>query len=440
MASGGSACDLGGKPANILVTGGQVKVLDFGLTVFNHQPTGLAGTLKWMAPEVLRGLAASPAADLYAVGVLAYQLFAGRYPFSDHTPEGLLTAILNHDPDLSPSLVPEALAGILRRLLAKAPADRYSDAHQVIADLYQTIHLHPPRETSEVRESFLQAARLMGREAELAEFGRAFKAALRHDGSAWLVGGESGVGKTRLLTELRTAALAQGMVVLQGQAVATSRRPYHLWLDLLHQLALISDPDDHDLAVLKRIEPRVAVLRDAPVADAPDLDPPSTHRRLVAVMTAAFSRLNQPVLLLEDLQWASDESLAILDQLLSIVQDLPLVIVASYRDDELPGLPARLPPMQTRTLNRLRAHEVADLSEAMLGAAGRQPDVVDLLLQETEGNAFFVTEVVRALVEEGGGLDQIGNFTLPDKVFSEGMQRMIQRRLDRSGEQARPML
>src|SRR5690606_21012116 len=103
---------------------------------------------------------------------------------------------------------------------------------------------------------------------------------------------------------------------------------------------------------------------------------------------------------------------------------------ASYRDDERPELPESLPAVPKIKLQRLSERDIARLSEAMLGEAGKHPQVIDLLQRETEGNVFFLVEVVRALAEEVGELDQIGRVTLPQNVFSGGIKRIIQRRLE----------
>jgi tetratricopeptide (TPR) repeat protein len=76
----------------------------------------------------------------------------------------------------------------------------------------------------------------------------------------------------------------------------------------------------------------------------------------------------------------------------------------------------------------------------MLGEPGQQSGVLERLLKETEGNAFFLVEVVRALAEEAGRLSRIGQKALPDKVFAGGVQTIIRRRLQRAPDWARPLL
>jgi tetratricopeptide (TPR) repeat protein len=116
------------------------------------------------------------------------------------------------------------------------------------------------------------------------------------------------------------------------------------------------------------------------------------------------------------------------------------MIIGSYRDDEAPDLPRQLPGAQVVKLQRLNAYAIRELSEAMLGEAGRKPQVINLLEHETEGNVFFLVEVLRALAEEAGTLSRIGAMTLPANVFAGGVQRIVERRLNQVPERYRPLL
>ena len=146
------------------------------------------------------------------------------------------------------------------------------------------------------------------------------------------------------------------------------------------------------------------------------------------------------MLILEDLQWFRSDALALVARISRLAERAPLLIVGSCRDDEAPDMPRRLPGMRPLHLDRLGAPHIAEMSELMLGAAGRGPQLIDLLQRETEGNAFFIVEVVRALAEEAGELSQIGRLTLPTSVFAGGVRQVINRRLGRVPESARPLL
>lgn len=416
------------KPTNVLVTNQQVKVLDFGLSAMVENARGRQGTLAYMAPEVLMQGPIGPAADLHAVGVLAYQMFTGEFPFKAPTPAQFPGSILYHSPDVS-GINPPALARVVARLLEKAPEARYATADEVIVALSDAIDRPPPPESVTIRESFLQAAKFIGRKNELSRLYNALNRAIEGGCAAWLIGGESGVGKSRLVDELRTLALVNGVMVVSGQAIESGGgRPYELWRDVLPHLALSTDLTDLEAGVFKAVVPDIERLVRRDVADMPLLDSPAQQQRLALALLDVLKRQTQPVLLiLEDLQWTS-ESLDLLRQIWAVREQLTrLMIVGTFRDDERPNLPDDLPDMPVLRLARLDEQHIAELSTAMIGPAGQTPEVVEFLTSETEGNLFFLVETVRALAEQAGGLGGIGQITLPASVFAGGVQQIVRR-------------
>jgi tetratricopeptide (TPR) repeat protein len=423
------------KPDNALVSRGEVKLLDFGLAVAleyqREQDAGdtLSGTLAYMAPEVIGGETATFSADLYAVGVIAYQLFAGRYPFVVTGVQQLLNDILFTTPDVDNLEIDPRLAFVLARLLTKTPDMRFASAQETILALCEATDQPPPLETAAIRESFLQAAQFVGREDELHQLRAALSKSQDGQGSAWLIGGESGVGKSRLMEELRVYALVDGMTVLRGQGIASGSQPYQYWREPVRRLALSTDLSDTDAAALCEVVPDIAALLGRDLPDLPELDQRTAQQRLIGAVVSLFQRQTRPVaLLIDDLQWAV-ESLEILRALVSTVERLPLLIVGSFRDDEAPSLPHDLSEMRLIKLDRLQPPEIAKLSASMLGDVGRESHVVSLLERETEGNVFFLIEVVRALADEAGRLEDIGLKTLPARIFAGGIQQIVQRRL-----------
>lgn len=516
------------KPGNVMVVEDSVKVLDFGLAmargVKTEENEEVAGTLAYIAPEVLQGLPAEEPADLYAVGVIAYQIFTGRHPFNTSNLGQLINDVLMSSPDLSPlesltkdmltaaipverddepeettaaagydktlvgdelteiehapdydpmdmpttaldsyrtEAIPElpadvmetyaaagrkedddlSLAAIINRLMIKDPLRRYRDAYDVIDDLSAAMGQTAPEESAAIRESFLQAAEFVGREQELAMLESALADAMKGRGSSWLVGGESGMGKSRLLEELRVRALVQGMLVLRGRAVSGGGLSYQLWRDPMRWMVLMTeDMDDLDAGILKDVVTDIDQLLGRSVPDAVEVEATAYQARLLGTIASIFRRQQQPILLmLEDLQW-SQESLDVVRLLTGMVGDLPLLIVGSYRVDEKPDMADELPGMRHLKLEPLNRDGIAALSASMLGEAGQQPELVELLVRETEGNIFFLIEVMRALAEEAGRLDNIGRRSLPQYIIAGGIQAVIKRRLERVPEWGREML
>ena len=129
------------KPANLLVTPTrQVKVTDFGIARA-AEGVGLTGTgevmgtPQYLSPEQAEGRTATPASDVYALGVVAFECLAGRRPFVAETAVATALAHLREPvPDLPPS-VPADLAAVVRRALAKDPAERFRDGRELAAAL-----------------------------------------------------------------------------------------------------------------------------------------------------------------------------------------------------------------------------------------------------------------------------------------------------------------
>lgn len=429
------------KPANVLVQDGNLYVLDFGLSTHKRaQVSSSVGSWRYVAPEIFDDAPASEQSDLYGVGVMAYELFVGRHPLDGVTTDDPVAQIQGSRPDTTPITQP-AIRAIIDTLLEKNPQDRYPNARRVFVAFNQALGLALPAEDNTIRESFLQSAAFVGRNKEIATLREAMDQAKINKGSAWLITGESGVGKSRLLRELDTYALVGGFIVLRGQAIAErTGQLLQLWREPLRRLLLHVTPSPLALGVLQTIMPDLATLVGESIPAPPPLDEPAMRQRLYGTIVGLFQQVRQPIMLiLEDLHWGEDD-FALLTLLAQQAQGWPLLIIGSCRDDEGGGLAQRLPMMQMMALPRLSDAHVAQLSQTMLGKVGERPDVLALLQRETEGNTFFLVEVVRALAERSGALATIGEMVLPEKIMPQGIQSIVQRRLARIPAGGRTLL
>ena len=448
------------KPDNIVVVRDQVKLLDFGLSthrdLHNEHP---GGTLAYIAPEIILGGRPSAGCDLYAFGLIAYQLLVGTFPFDTANGKALREDILRTELPRNSDVVEPRLRPFLASLLDKRPERRPPSAEAAIADLARRLDLSLSSETAATRESLLQAAPFVGRHAELAALFAALAATHAGRGGTWLIAGESGVGKSRLLDEVSTRALSKGLIVLRGQAISQGGGPYHVWRDVLRHLILHATPSPAQAAVLKSVLPDIAVQLGYDVPSPPPVDSDAAQSRLLLVVEELFrqatvgnetgggfgsggastdvevrhaaSRDLSPgiVVLLEDLHWAGSESLRLLSWLTRTAEDVPLVFLGSFRLDEMPELALSVSGAKQIGLQRLVAGEVRALCESVIGARPDSRALVELVQRESEGIPFFVVEVLRSLAESSGGLQRIELDALPERVHAGGMEQVIRRRL-----------
>lgn len=435
------------KPSNILVADGHSYLVDFGLAIDRPSSAPL-GTLLYIAPELLQGKAATAAADIYALACVFCEVLSDR-PLYDLPPDAtnsdLINAILLHPIDLEAVLPPTLddpsgkvctkLRTLLQAMLERDPKKRLTNIttlRQRFSGLLETpLALSP--------DNLLKATKFVGRKRELARLQAALdrvkKAAAdvwaflkveayeQGVGSSWLVGGESGVGKTRLFQQLAALALTADCLVLHGQAFEDAD-PLLVWHEPLRRLVLSLEISADESAALRSVVPDIDRLTGHDRATPP----PAPAERALAfrnTVLALLQRLNQPTLLiLDDIQWAGRE---LLHTILQLVPDLPLVVVIGFRDDEYPALYeefADATPLRLAPLNRV---ETAELVESLIGKA--PPAFVDWLQRQTEGNTFFLVETLRTLAIDHG-LRKAAFIKPPSgTILPTGIFPLLQRRL-----------
>jgi pentatricopeptide repeat protein len=316
----------------------------------------------------------------------------------------------------------------------------------------------------------LAQGRMVGRDAELAEVCRRVDAALQETGATVLLAGEPGIGKTRLATEAALYAGLRGFRVLAGRCEEEGAAPYQPLVAAL--LEYLHGTDDAQAAramppvvacELVRIVPQIA-SRVPELPHVPPLPPAAAQMALVEAVYQFFAFVTAheaPLLIfLDDLHWADEGTLTLLHALARRAQSLRLVIVGTYRDVELD---TRHPLERTlAAMNRERLYEritlrrlpepavdqmVAALLEAPVTPSPLHPftpsNFVSVLHHETEGNPFFIEEVLKHLVEEGAVYREAGRWCLkPLEEFRvpQSIKVTVGRRLERLAEESRETL
>lgn len=473
------------KPHNILVTADGVPVLvDFGLATqfdgrlnleasqFSHLPEG---TVSYIAPEVLAGRTSDARADLYALGCILYGVLAGRLPFTGLAQEvatGHLYRIPARLSDIAPQL-PEALSDLVDRLLAKDPQQRIGYADDIGATLGRLGAADLPAEYEQrSARPYLYRPGFTGRDGLIEELSSRAQQLHRRMGGLVLLGGESGVGKTRVLLEFnrRISMQAVAAQVLMSECLPERRRPFEALRQPLQQIAdrcralgptetarIVGDAAGFYSVVV----PDFAELPGVPPSAAVEGQGREARVRLWEALTATFRALaeQQPtVLVLDDLQWADELTMSWLEYVdsTSAVAAIPLLIIGSYRTEERSAGLDRLlhsPRVIALLLDRLQPSQVASMVGDMLALAAPPPLLTAHLARHSEGNPFFVAEYLRmAIGERLLARDEAGRWSLGESApadaasfyeslpLPQSLGALVARRLDNLAEEARVAL
>jgi class 3 adenylate cyclase/tetratricopeptide (TPR) repeat protein len=299
---------------------------------------------------------------------------------------------------------------------------------------------------------------VVGRATELQILREAAEQARRGERSVVLLGGEAGVGKTTLVAELARAVHADATTVLYGACDEDITIPYRMFVETLRHL-VVHAPDDWlerldatQLAQLARLVPELSVrctdLRPVAAADA------DAERYLlynaVAGLLAAASQIEPLVLVLDDLHWADRPSLLLLRHLIAAPLG-NILILGTYRDVELTpthpftealGALAREPRVERLAVGRFEADDVVTMMEAAAGHdlddSGRE--FAREIWRETDGNPFFVAEVLRHLTETGAFVqDETGQWRttiqLTELGIPDTVRHVVRARAARLGDE-----
>jgi ABC-type oligopeptide transport system substrate-binding subunit len=446
------------KPENVAVTpDGTIKLLDFGLariagsgkTRVTQQGT-LMGTVSYLAPEIILGQEAGPRSDLYAMGVMLYEVCAGRPPFEADN----LTAVISqhlHAPVVPPSAyneqIPPALDQLIIKLLSKRPEERPETAEAVRHSL-TNISLGPAvyQSASANQLNRLVRGRMVGRSEAFGEAARLWEKSKAREGQLLLISGEPGIGKTRMVKELNTYAEISGAKTLLGACYAQERRPYGPIAQMVqHSLedGFNLDLPQAVLADLLTLAPELR-LRFPDIPGNEQLEMEAEQQRLFESVITWFGALTtgrQLLLVIEDVHWADSGSIALLGYLARRLGRRQAMVVATYRevelDEALPFQELLIELNRERLavrvkLTRLDKGQTKDLL-ATLFADEITPEFLDGIYRETEGNPFFVEEVCKALVDAGKLYFEDGRWQRPQDIqdleIPQGVHLTIQSRL-----------
>lgn len=426
------------KPANLMIcqdSAGheQVKVLDFGtvrLTIEGDAPEQVSlthhgqifGTPLYMSPEQAMSDPTSAATDIYSLGVILYQMLAGRVPFLAPKSFQTMMAHVNQAPEPPSSRnkeLPACFDEVVLKALEKSPENRYATAGALIEQLAATIGRVAEQTSGYLpinQISFEDSSNLpnfnqhVGRAQQLARLQAEFQQARAGGAQPVFIVGAPGIGKSQLMAQFREWVEAQQAQVLTGKFFdygGSTIEPLRLFKNMLMG-ALSSDITISDS--LQRTDERFRNFLG--VTSAPMSAAGADKWQVFGIQLAVIEKLasTRPVvMMLDDLQWADSLSLEFIGFLLRNIGSLPFLFIGTARAEEANtpghtlnewlGAQARYYNYEKIELSHFDTAMIETLLQSIFGLIEISKKDLATLHSVTAGNPFYLAEVIRLLVD-----------------------------------------
>lgn len=425
------------KPENVMLRhDGYIKLLDFGLARVQPQaitagatgpmtePGLVLGTVSYMAPEQARGEPVAPEADVFALGVLLYELIAGMHPFAAPSQLGTLHALMYETPEppslLNPEL-PKAIDQLILEMLQKdarlRPGSgevmyRLSLAHDssvAVALASVTVSKHRQPVVGDV----------VGREVEMDALMHEFDRAQRGKGRLVAISAEAGMGKTTLLDEFVRQLTAADEPVRVGRGRCSERLAgSEAYLPVLEVLDSLQQ--NEQLGSLSRLIRAVAPSWYAQIIPPSENDSSAARlavetatgsqerlKREIAVLLEEIARMSPLILCFDDVHWADPSTTDLIGYLARRIDNTRVLIVTTARPSILVQSKHPFVAMKLDLLSRGMCREVLPSSLRVEDVARylalRFPEhafpaaLAGMVHERTEGNPLFMADLVRDL-------------------------------------------
>lgn len=461
------------RPCNIITNPStlisRATLVDIG-TVRTFNPDQLMGerersVVTYMSPEQSGSIDCDvgPPSDIYAAGIILFECLAGRPPFEGANAGTILFEHLTAKvPDLrtiNPA-IPRVVDELVQRLLKKDPHDRYQLADAVAQDL-DAILVAMAKDPSDPQVVIGTADRrftitepsFVARSEELRHVSEYLANTRRGDGSLLYVEGESGSGKSRLLTEVAMQARRDGFWVLRGQGTTqVAQSPFHLLSGVVDGFVsnaqinpdLITHTRTRLGTHLEALCAAIPSLRKTFDIDTQDDTSPAafgetrTINALAHFLDALGSSSRPTIVILDDCQWADELTYKLIQRW----QTLPptnerrySALLVAFRSEEVLDNHAlrRTSPSENLALSPLHEDEVKQLVESM---AGKLPEeAIAIITRLAAGSPFMASAVLSGLVETRALLPDASGWRIDAKAIADaGSSRhaaaFLSRRID----------
>lgn len=420
-----------------------VKVIDFGLAQLRdftkiEGSEEVVGTFGYMSPEqsgIIRR-SVDERSDLYSLGVIFYQLITGELPFRGDSVSSIIHQHIAQIPNPPVKVKPntsKTIERIILKLLEKEPEKRYQSASGILSDLERYKNGERDFELG-INDKFIRLnfrTNLIGMDKELDSLKKMFDEVAEEKGRICLISGHAGIGKSRLVEELRDHVYSNAGLFIDGKCFSgESKVPYGPFKDALNIYLNIYGKysEKKKLNIKEKIKNSVGelgeiILKLNPmmkeiISECPplvELEPDRENKRFLMVAGKFFQDMgrieNGLVIMLDDLHWSDEGSIELLNEIVQDVSKVPLLIIGTYRDNEVIDEHGIIKLIENSKKNNYPVKEINidyfnkdRMSEFVSNILHEKGGIVEqisgFILGKSKGNPFFATEILMQLVVE----------------------------------------
>lgn len=435
------------KPDNIkLLEDNSINLLDYGLMSQLGVPSSgkISGTIYYLAPEVITGGFIDEGTDLYSLGVIGYELLTGSRPFTGSR-QNVLKGHLKVKPEDPSKLRPEIPArvnNVIMKLLEKDKDKRYRNTQKLLEDLLIIAGKEEPIETVEQKQGYIYSSKLIGRDNELKEFRKILETQENRKGGSIFIGAPAGLGKTRLMNEMKTLAELDEIPTIFPERRGSGGRVFGLIEELVNQMKPIvasGKPGEESLTLV--IDNLKNLLKDEEAGSRQD----EIVKQLKALFSG-FAGKSPLALFLDDLQWVDLKSLQVLNDILRMSVDHPIIIICGFRNNEIDKTSPLWHTVEEKItryieLLPLTFYQTSLLIDNLLYPTEVTSSFKDYCFRNSGGNIFDLLEFMRHLVTEGhltiSGNKWLEPVNINEISLPETLEGRMIKRINNLGEKIR---
>jgi Nif-specific regulatory protein len=434
------------KPSNILIdSNGNYRLSDFGLSLIgiSNEHIRSSGSAYFMAPEVLRKESISPQSDIYSLSLLLYEMIFGKSLLNGQ-PNDIISRKLIGEiraTDIPPEYGGDGVAAILNKMLASDPRERFQSM-----DIIQQENARLGWDNDTSQTATIGKSAFVGREAELEWLAKGAESWIAGQNISLFIGGDEGIGKSRLLDEFRIKLQLNGLRFYRVFCREDDLRPLSPLVKIVDQMSAELDPGMEHFAELgpdlRRLFPER--FPDSGPKDLTDGDIKNGRRRMLDNLQRYLGDLsysNKAVVAIEDIQWADSDTLDFLKLAFgakSVSHESALFLICIghpfQEQDKVTSISDN--PEQIRVLHPPEKISWQQFISSLLGSEKLPEDFADKLYQETGGNFRIAEEIYKELIDQCVIYRQRGQWALISDweehiKIAEGVKTIIGQRINR---------